>query len=227
MNEIRNTYYEDLKDKSSTARGVYGRKGHSGKKSPKFPSDYLKKNEREALNGPVTTMDPHYFYTWEEFKELTPRLKVEYLNGLMERYHVGLDTIGHRVFDIQGHTVVANHMKLNGCFDQLKIPSKRSGPKTWKKLQEDIDKQRGIKIISSPTIPIPIPPVDILEEEEKEEFKEELSVAEEPKEKSSVAIEGFKEMSFSMKGFNFDFLKMIADSLPENVTVSISITTSE
>lgn len=248
MNEIVREYKNDIREKASTARGIYGRKGKSGKGAPKFPSDYLSKKEKNELNGPVTTMDPHKFYTWEEFKQLTPRLQVEYIDGLVKRYHIGVSTVSTKVFG-KSASALKEHFKKHGITykggykgnppkEGLKRLAKdMGGDRTYKPIFDENGDQEGIEIVGE-EIKTPEKPYRPIYDEQEEIKMDILNTVEtsvtgveqfypgaiEPAIESPVS---FHDISFTMNGFDFEFLKLLADRFPEKVRVSISITTEE
>ena len=233
MNEIVREYKNDIREKASTARGIYGRKGKSGKGAPKFPSDYLTKKEKNELNGPVTTMDPHKFYTWEEFKQLTPRLQGEYVDCLMTRYDIGLSTISTKVFGRTASTLIT-HLKRHHIPYKNHGDGKRANKESLVKLARDIGKDRtykpifdengnqeGIEIVGEESYR------PIYDEQEAIKMDILSSVTEPESEHSIEPLVSFHDISFTMDGFDFEFLKLLADRFPEKVRVSISITTEE
>lgn len=58
------------------------------KKRCTTPSDNLTAAQRRKLNGPVTTVKMNEPMTWDEFKNLPPDLRKEYLEGIMKTYRV-------------------------------------------------------------------------------------------------------------------------------------------
>ena len=91
-------YRQDIKEKKATGRGAFHKKGGSKSKKCNFPSDYMTRKEKEALNGEVMSYNPNAWYTWEEFKALPMEYQVKYVNSLLNRYNCGLSSISEIVF---------------------------------------------------------------------------------------------------------------------------------
>ena len=80
---------QDSIDKKNVARSSRGRRTHCGKGgSVKFPSDYLTRKELKAMNGEVKSYRLNEPMTWDEFKALPDDIKVMYIKGIREKYHV-------------------------------------------------------------------------------------------------------------------------------------------
>ena len=88
-------------------------------------------------NGEVTTMDPHKFYTYAEFKSFSDRLQIEYLNYLCEKYKVGIGTIDRVVFNAKSKTRLYTHLSKHGLLHAVN-PKGYRGYSGGKKLAEDV-----------------------------------------------------------------------------------------
>ena len=54
MNDEKYVFINDCAEKKRTARGIHNKRTHAGKGGKViFPSDYLTRKEREAMNGEV------------------------------------------------------------------------------------------------------------------------------------------------------------------------------
>lgn len=95
---IYELYRQDIKEKKATGRGAFHKKGGSKSKKCNFPSDYMTRKEKQALNGEVMSYNPNAWYTWEEFKALPMEYQVKYVNSLLNRYNCGLSNISEIVF---------------------------------------------------------------------------------------------------------------------------------
>lgn len=129
MTEIQEVRQETERERSQLVRSVRnGRPGRSKASACDLPSDFLSKNEKEALNGPVQVLKLTNFYTKDEFKELPIRFQIEYLNYLLDKYA----PVGLRVFstDIFGMSVgwLNLYAASAGYLDQLHRPGKKGGP---------------------------------------------------------------------------------------------------
>ena len=82
-------FYEDCKDKKFTARSASHARTHCGKGGKvRFPSDYMTKKEREAMNGKCVTYRMNDPISWEEFKTWPDEHKITYVKLLRKKYQV-------------------------------------------------------------------------------------------------------------------------------------------
>lgn len=82
-------FYEDCKDKKSTAQSARHARSHCGKGGRvKFASDYMTKKEREAMNGECKSYRMNDPISWEEFKTWPDEHKVTYVKLLRAKYNV-------------------------------------------------------------------------------------------------------------------------------------------
>ena len=73
-------------------------KKRGGGKTVRFPSDYLTKKERDAMNGEIKTYKKKEFYTWEEFKALPDDLQLKWVNSIINRFGCSAGAISSIVF---------------------------------------------------------------------------------------------------------------------------------
>lgn len=86
MDDIKKAYYDDLKEKSAIARSArLGGRRHGTRK-------YTKK-EIEQMNGPTYSVNLNKFLPYTEFKKLPDALKKEYLEHLIDTWHIGTTAI--------------------------------------------------------------------------------------------------------------------------------------
>lgn len=89
MSDEKYTFIQDSKEKKQIARSARHTRTHCGKGGAvKFPSDYLTKKERNAMNGECKSYRLNAPMTWEEFKALPDDLKVVYITALRQKYNV-------------------------------------------------------------------------------------------------------------------------------------------
>lgn len=82
-------FYEDCKDKKSTAQSARHARSHCGKGGRvKFASDYMTKKEREAMNGECKSYRMNDPISWEEFKTWPDEHKITYVKLLRAKYNV-------------------------------------------------------------------------------------------------------------------------------------------
>lgn len=93
-------YRQDIKEKKAAGRGAFHKKGGSKSKKCNFPSDYMTRKEKQALNGEVMSYNPNKFYSYAEFKQLPMEYQVKYVNSLMDKYQIGLSNVSTTLFGL-------------------------------------------------------------------------------------------------------------------------------
>lgn len=95
-----------------------------GSKSKKcgLPSDHLTPAQLKAKSGPVESYDLNRPMSYERFKQMPDDLKVDYLNGICERFRVSISAISTDMFGLSDATLWF-YLKAHG----LKIVSGRQG----------------------------------------------------------------------------------------------------
>lgn len=127
-------------------------KKRQGGRYVRTPSDNLSKKEREALNGEIKTWKEKPFYTWDEFKQLPDDVKLRWVNSILNRYDVGIKSIGEVVLGVSGPTVQM-HLKKRGLREYINgirnggSPAIRANAR--EKLAKDVEEYR--REIEKPT----------------------------------------------------------------------------
>lgn len=89
MTDEKYVFVTDCAEKKWTARGIHNKRTHTGKGGKvRFPSDYLTRKEREAMNGEVKTYSLNRPMRWKEFKLLPDDVRREYIENLQSRFGV-------------------------------------------------------------------------------------------------------------------------------------------
>lgn len=89
MTDEKFVFVSDCADKKRTARGIHNKRTHAGKGGKViFPSDYLTRKEREAMNSEVKTYALNRPMRWKEFKLLPDDVRREYIENLQKRFGV-------------------------------------------------------------------------------------------------------------------------------------------
>ena len=101
--------YENMQ-KKITARGARHKKNGSKSRRCTMPSDYLTKAQKEALNGPVTTILLNQPMDWATFKSLSDTLKKTYLVNLKNTYNPNTSMLA-RMFGVTPNPVSAELRK--------------------------------------------------------------------------------------------------------------------
>ena len=110
MTDEKFTFIEDLREKKKTATGAHHKRTHCGKGGAiRFPSDYMTKKEREAMNGEVKSYKLNDPMSWKEFKAMPDDIKIAYIKALRQRYNVS-DTALAGMFGVS-QPVVSKEMR--------------------------------------------------------------------------------------------------------------------
>lgn len=144
MSDEEYVFQQDIKEKKAAGRGAFHKKGGSKSKKCNFPSDYMTKKEKMAMNGPVVTYNPNKFYKWEEFKKLPMEYQIKYVNSMMDRYQIGLSNISVVLFELSKSSLYAwfsRHKQLQ-YINTAKASQglAKMFAKNASKLKEDIEK---------------------------------------------------------------------------------------
>jgi len=126
MTDEKFTFIDDVRSKKKIATGAYHKRTHCGKSGAvKFPSDFMTKKEREAMNGEVKSYKLNDPMTWKEFKAMPDDIKITYIKALREKYNVSNTYIAQMLGVDQ--TVVSTETR------RLGIPSNMVGKRKWDK----------------------------------------------------------------------------------------------
>lgn len=142
MSDEEFIYRQDIKEKKAAGRGAFHKKGGSKSKKCNFPSDYMTRKEKQALNGEVFSYDPRKWYSWEEFKAMPMEYQIKYINSLLTRYNCSFAAIAKYVFQITD-VGLRNHFTRNKQLQYINMPAKSLGKALHagnEKLREDIEK---------------------------------------------------------------------------------------
>ena len=89
MNDEKYVFITDCAEKKRTARGIHNKRTHAGKGGKViFPSDFLTRKDREAMNGEIKTYALNRPMRWKEFKLLPDDVRREYIENLQKRFDV-------------------------------------------------------------------------------------------------------------------------------------------
>lgn len=73
----------------------------------------MSQKQIEKQHGPVESWNLTKFYSWEEFKKMPVDLQAEYINRLIDTYHVGIRYISSHLFG-KGAATLDNHTRRFG-----------------------------------------------------------------------------------------------------------------
>ena len=127
MKDEEYVFYQDIKEKKSTARGAFHKKGGSKSKKCTLPHEYLSKKEIEKMNGPITTWSMNKFYKYAEFKSMPADIQEAYLTTLIKKYRVGIGAIAKYVMECRSTSLFHYIAKQEYHKRIMEI----TPPKTW------------------------------------------------------------------------------------------------
>lgn len=144
MSDEEFIYRQDIKEKKEAGRGAFHKKGGSKSKKCNFPSDYMTRKEKQALNGEVMSYNPNKFYSYAEFKQLPMEYQVKYVNSMMDKYQIGLSNVSEVLFGLSKsglYAWFARHKQLQ-YINTAKASQglAKMFAKNASKLKEDIEK---------------------------------------------------------------------------------------
>lgn len=101
MEDEKYVYLQDIKEKKITGRSAHNRRIHAGKGGAvRFPSDFMTRKEKKAMNGEVKSYKLNSPMTWVEFRAMPDDLKTIYIQQLRDRYNVPDSVIARLLFKI-------------------------------------------------------------------------------------------------------------------------------
>ena len=86
MTDEKYIYLQDIREKKSAGRGVFGKRTGSKTRYVGLPHDHVTAAELKRRNGKVSTVKLNQPITYAELKELTPSLRFLYLDNCINRY---------------------------------------------------------------------------------------------------------------------------------------------
>lgn len=86
MTDEKYIYLQDIREKKSAGRGVFGKRTGGKTRYVGLPHDHMTAAELKRRNGKVSSVKLNMPITYEELKELTPSLRFLYLDNLIHRY---------------------------------------------------------------------------------------------------------------------------------------------
>lgn len=126
MTDEKFVFVSDCADKKRTARGIHNKRTHAGKGGKViFPSDYLTRKEREAMNGEVKTYAINRPMRWKAYKSMPGEIQAEYFRALVEK-HGGTQQKLSIMFGVSSETVRLEARKFNVKFGGYHNPDIRA-----------------------------------------------------------------------------------------------------
>lgn len=97
MTDAEHVFYQDIREKKSIKNSAF-KTNRTGKGPVRFPSDYLSKKEKEAMNGECKTWNLNGFYSLDEFKKMPDDIKIAWINKIINAYNARLCDISTLCF---------------------------------------------------------------------------------------------------------------------------------
>jgi hypothetical protein len=110
MTDAEYVFRQDVADKKCVGRSAQ-KKNRTGKGHVRFPSDYLSRKERSAMNGDVKSYNLHAPMTYEEFRIMPDDLQRDYLKMIDKQYNVPASAIAG-MFGVSETTVFVTRKRL-------------------------------------------------------------------------------------------------------------------
>lgn len=87
MTDEKYVFVSEVRDKKRTATGAFHKRTHAGKGGAvKFPSDFMTKKERDAMNGEEKTYRLNDPMPWEKFCKMPDDIKVMYIKAIRDKF---------------------------------------------------------------------------------------------------------------------------------------------
>ena len=87
MTDEKFVFVSDVRDKKRTATGAHHKRTHAGKGGAvKFPSDFMTKKERDAMNGEEKSYRLNDPMSWAKFCTMPDDIKVMYIKAIREKF---------------------------------------------------------------------------------------------------------------------------------------------
>jgi len=103
MTDEKYLFLRDAAEKKNVARSSFNT-GKRGRGAVKFPSDYMTKKERDALNGEMSTYNLRKPMKWKEFMSMPEDLQKQYIQWLDQAFNVG-DRFLAEMFGVSQKTI--------------------------------------------------------------------------------------------------------------------------
>ena len=148
MKDEEYVFYQDIKEKKSTARGAFHKKGGSKSKKCTLPHEYLSKKEIEKMNGPITTWSMNKFYKYPEFRSMPADIQEAYLTTLIKKYRVGIGPIAKYVMGCRNTSLFHYIAKQEYHKRIMEITPPKTWPSSIDVLVADVVSSGEVKTLS-------------------------------------------------------------------------------
>ena len=124
MTDAAFCFNDTNRERAIVKRSACKKKNGSKSKKCSLPSDKMTKKEIAKMSGPVQTWKMTEFYSWEEFKQMPKDIQAEYLNYVIFKYGVGIETISTVIFE-KSRTTLVKYISDNGLKSMITETGKK------------------------------------------------------------------------------------------------------
>lgn len=143
MNEYERAFVSDCREKKQVAHSASHMKRGSRSRACSLPSDALTPSQLKKMNGECVTYSLDKVYSYKDFKKMPTDFQADYLNHWMERFGVGLSTLGQHFWQLSPSTMSA-HAKRVGISKMLKHnQGARIAPGTAEAIRKVVESSAG------------------------------------------------------------------------------------
>ena len=104
MTDERFVFNETNRERANLSHSAHKKCGGS-RKGCKLATDHMTPKQLEKQHGPVITWKMNEFYPYDVFRIMPTDIQIEWVRGVMDRYHVGITTISIEIFNKPGNTL--------------------------------------------------------------------------------------------------------------------------
>lgn len=237
MTEAEKMFHDDIREKKSIKNSA-NKTNRTGKGPIRFPSDYLSKKEKNAMNGECITWNLNGFYSLDEFKSMPDDIKISWINRILNVYNARLCDISAVVFNKCDKYLSQYLQRSPEIRKYINVPRKgaKISETDYARFMKAVEEWRNPKAIETlETLgnelvkeePVEVPKdfspeerdfitryIAPLSEPKKEEPVNMINPSEElveihSIETSPVELPRMSHIEFSMDGFDMGFLQMI------------------
>lgn len=137
----------DVLQKKRVAQNARHRKCGSKSRYCGLPSDHLTPKQWKERNGRCMTMNLNQPMIWEEFSQLSDSMQKEYLQHIIDTYHVGCPAMG-KMFGCSQSNVFRRA-------SQLGVTLTKHNGRQPKSVQENWRQFLGNQLLDEPADPVP------------------------------------------------------------------------
>lgn len=211
MNDETYAFIEDVKTRKGMANGAKHKKTGSKTKICRFPSDYLTKKEKAMLNSDVVSYNLNNFYSFEEFRLMPSHIQQDYVNYLIDKWHISTGTISTELLGKSGNYLDMRASKNGWSLHKSKV----YGPNASKMKLIFVEALKASKeVVEGET-------VDVVETKEK-------PVNREPEKTVDIPKSSVDRLEIAMtNGMNYKLLDTLVSQFTGNYKVTLIIESIE